>query len=58
MNQRARHAFVSFTRSDDRERETIAGMRETNGATDLQDRKTDAGKERESELKGKSEGEK
>lgn len=59
MNQRARHAFVSFTRFDDREYETIVGMRVRDEWSDrgLRDRKTDAGEERESGL-GKSEEEK
>lgn len=51
MNQRARHAFASFTRSDDREDETVVGMRARDERSDrgLRDRKTDARKERERE---------
>lgn len=58
MNQRARHAFASFTRSDDRKDETVVGMRARDERSDrgLRDRKTDARKEREREsVLGKSE---
>lgn len=59
MNQRARHAFASFTGSDNRKHETIVGMRGRDEWSDrgLRDRRIDAWEERESGL-GKREKEK
>lgn len=47
MNQRARHAFVSFTGSDNRKHETMR-VRDERNDRGLRDRSTDVGEEGES----------